>query len=129
MALLLALGMSVLTACGDKNDSSENNSSVSASSEDTKTYTCYEFTVKKADGTNADGYQVQLCIVNADGSLGACLQPIAIVNGVCVYNAATITAPGKYEVHVLDANYQPVELTEHVITNETAFGAYEITLK
>ena len=70
MALLLALGMSVLTACGDKNDSSENNSSVSASSEDTKTYTCYEFTVKKADGTNADGYHVQLCTVQEDGTLG-----------------------------------------------------------
>ena len=131
MSLLLAIGMCTLTACGDDktSESSKETSSTSVSSEETKEYTCYEFTVKKADGTNADGYQVQLCIVNADGSLGACLQPIAIASGVCVYNAQTITAPGKYEVHVLDANYQTVEITEHVVTSETAFGAYEITLK
>ena len=131
MSLLLALGMCALTACGDDkaSDSSKGNSSTSTTSEETKDYTCYEFTVKKADGTNADGYQVQLCIVNADGSLGSCLQPIAIANGVCVYNIANITEPGKYEVHVLDASYQTVEITEHVITSETAFGSYEITLK
>ena len=122
MALLFAFGLGAMTAC----DGGESSSSTSTS-EAGKTYTCYEFTVLDKDGNKvADGYQVQLCIVNADGSLGSCLMPIAVASGVCEYTA--VTEAGVYEAHVLDASFATVELKETVKTSADAFGAYTLQL-
>ena len=122
MALLFAFGLGAMTAC----DGGESSSSTSTS-EAGKTYTCYEFTVLDKDGNKvADGYQVQLCIVNADGSLGSCLMPIAVASGVCEYTA--VTEAGVYEAHVLDASFATVELKEVVRTSADAFGAYTLQL-
>lgn len=130
MALLLACGMSALAACEGDGDSVTDSTPASVTSEEQKEYTCYEFVVLDANGNKVgDGYQVQLCIVDANGELGSCLQPIAVVNGVCVYNAANITAPAIYEAHVLDAAFATVETTEAVRTSADAFGEYTLTLK
>ncbi len=130
MAVLMAFGVSALTAC-DKGgaDSSATSTTSSTASETTKTYTCYEFVVVNADGTKVgDGYQVQVCKVNEDGSVGSCLRPIAVENGVCVYNITNITEPGVYEAHVLDAESNTVELKETVRTSADAFGEYTLTI-
>ena len=130
MALLFACGLGVFAGCDNSGETSTPDSTPSSvTSEETKSYTCYEFAVLNADGTKVgEGYQVQLCIVNENGELGSCLQPIAVVNGICVYNAASITAPAIYEAHVLDASYNTVETKETVRTSADAFGLYEITL-
>ena len=81
--------------------------------------------VKNADGTNADGYFVQLCYVNEDGTEG-CWSPVPVVNGECVYTYATKV--GAYAVHVLNSDMQQVALTEEVTTDATAFKGYTLTL-
>ena len=125
MALLFACGLGAFAACDNSGDSIT--SDVSTTSEASKEYTAYEFVVLNADGTKAaDGYQVQLCNVNADGSLGSCLQPIAIANGVCVYT--NVTEKGVYEAHVLNADFETVALKETVRTSADAFGEYTLTL-
>lgn len=122
MALLFVFGLGALTACGDDASSS----SAPANSEQSKTYTCYEFTVLDASGNKVgEGYNVQLCIVKEDGSLGACLSPIAVVNGVCEYVA--ITEPGVYEAHIMQG-YSTVASKEVVRTSATEFGAYTLQL-
>ena len=123
MAVLMAFGVSAFVACDGGDDSA------STSVETPANTTCYEFVVVNADGTKVgEGYQVQVCIVNEDGSVGACLRPIAVTNGVCVYNEASIKAPGVYEAHVLDEAYTSVELKETVRTSADAFGQYTLTL-
>lgn len=136
MALLFAFGLSALTACNG-GDSSSIDSSVGApasesetSSEESKTYDYYEFTVLDKDGNKvADnaGYKVQLCTPETSVNYN-CYNPVATVNGVCVYNVIPNNTLGEYEVHVLDASYQPVELKEEVTTSADAFGAYTLQL-
>ena len=90
MAVLMAFGVSAFAACNNGGDSASTNNSTT--SETTKTYTCYEFVVVNADGTKVgEGYSVQVCNVNEDGSVGTCLRPIAVTDGVCVYNISNIT--------------------------------------
>ena len=123
MAVLMAFGVSAFVACNG-GDGSE-----STASEAEKTYTCYEFVVVNADGTKVgEGYQVQVCIVDENGEVGACLRPLAVENGVCVYNITNITEPGVYEAHVLDAESNTVALQETVRTSADAFGEYTLTL-
>ncbi|MBR2622713.1 MAG: hypothetical protein IKD15_00630 [Clostridia bacterium] len=134
MALLFAFGLSALTACNGGDSSSSIDSSVGApasesdtSSEESKTYDYYEFTVLDKDGNkvaDSAGYKVQLC--TADNS--NCYNPVATVNGVCVYNVIPNNTLGEYVVHVLNASYQPVELKEAVTTSADAFGAYTLQL-
>lgn len=130
MALLMAFGVSALTACGgDKTENSSPSTETSSTTSEEKTYTCYEFVVLNADGTKVgEGYQVQVCKVNEDGTVGSCLRPIAVVDGVCVYNIQNITEPGVYEAHVLDEESNTVELKEAVRTSADAFGEYTLTL-
>lgn len=137
MALLFAFGLSALTACNG-GDSSSIDSSVGApasesetSSEESKTYDYYEFTVLDKDGNKvADnaGYKVQLCIVNEQGKTLTCYNPVGVVSGVCVYNVIPENKLGAYEAHVLNASYLPVELKEVVTTSADAFGAYTLQL-
>ena len=127
MAALMAFGVSAFVACNGGNGSE------STASEAQKTYTCYEFVVVNADGTKVgEGYQVQVCIVDENGEVGACLRPMPVENGVCVYNIANITAPGVYEAHVLYTNEEgdntSVALQETVRTSADAFGEYTLTL-
>ena len=123
MAVLMAFGVSAFVGCNGGEDSS------STSVETPANTTCYEFVVVNADGTKVgEGYKVQLCKVNEDGSVGSCLRPIAVANGVCVYNDASIKAPGVYEAHVVDAQINTVELKETVRTSADAFGQYTLTL-
>ena len=136
MALTFVLGLGALTACnGDDSSSAPASSSASASvsSEENKNYTCYEFIVLDKDGNKVgDGYNVQLCMVNANGSLGSCLMPIAVVNGVCEYTF--IKTPGIYEVHIVtgsqDEGYsdEGISLKEVVKTSADAFGEYTVQL-
>ena len=122
MAVLMAFGVSAFVGCKGGDNSS-------TASEAQTNYTCYEFTVVNADGTKVgEGYSVQLCVVNEDGSIGSCLRPIAVEDGTCVYNITNITEPGVYEAHVLDKESNPVELKETVTTSAEAFGAYTLTL-
>ena len=122
MAVLMAFGVSTFVACNGGTDSS-------TASEAEKTYTCYEFVVVNADGTKVgEGYQVQVCIVDENGEVGSCLRPLAVENGVCVYNITNITEPGVYEAHVLDAESNSVALKETVRTSADAFGEYTLTL-
>ena len=126
MALLFACGLGAFAACDNSGDSIVSDNSTT--SEESKTYTAYEFVVLNADGTKvADGaYQVQLCIVNEDGEAGSCLMPLAVVNGVCVYT--NVTEKGIYEAHVLNAESETVALKETVRTSADAFGEYTLTL-
>ena len=127
MAVLMAFGVSALAACDKGGDSASTPSSTT--SETTKTYTCYEFVVVNADGTKvADGYSVQLCKVEENGDVGSCLRPIAVTDGVCVYNISNITEPGVYEAHVVDEEMNTVELAEVVRTSADAFGEYTLTI-
>ena len=130
MAVLMAFGVSAFAGCKNNEDNSSTDSTVSSTTSETqKTYTCYEFVVVNADGTKVgDGYQVQVCVVNEDGTVGSCLRPIAVENGVCVYNITNITKPGVYEAHVLDAESNTVELKETVTTSADAFGEYTLTI-
>lgn len=111
LSLVFALGCFAFASCGDKD----------------KTYTAYEFVVQNADGSAVTEGYVQLCVVEEDGELGSCLQPVAIEDGKVVYTL--VTTPGLYEAHVLDASYTQVELAEHVVTSATEFGEYTLTLK
>ena len=114
LAAFLSFGILALTACGGK-DNSESSAPAESSA--------YEITVLNADGTAASGVSVQLCIYE-DGKLGACLMPQAVgANGKVSYTAEKNT----YEIHVLDASYQPLELEEHVVT-EAEYGSYTVTL-
>ena len=123
MALLMAFGVSAFAACGNGGDNSTDSTVNSTTSETQKTYTCYEFIVLNADGTKVgEGYQVNLCFVNEDGTVGSCLRPLPVENGICVYNITNITEPGVYEAHVLDAESNTVELKETVRTSADAFG-------
>lgn len=132
MALMFTLGLGALTACkGDDTSTSSTptSSSVTDSNSETsenKTYNNYEFIVLDKDGNKVgEGYNVQLCVVNPDGSLGACLTPIAVVNGVCKYTP--VTAPGIYEVHLMEG-YNPIEAKETIKTSADSFGEYTIQL-
>lgn len=131
MALLMALGVSAFAGCkkdGNTDTSSPSTETSSTTSEE-KTYTCYEFVVLNADGTKVgEGYQVNLCFVNEDGTVGSCLRPLPVENGICVYNITNITEPGVYEAHVLDAESNTVELKETVRTSANAFGEYTLIL-
>lgn len=121
MALLFAFGLGAFTACGGDDSAS----STPANSEQSKTYTSYEFTVLDASGNKVTGdYKVQLCTAGNSN----CYNPVAVVNGVCVYNAIPDNKLGEYVVHVLDASYQQVELKEEVTTSATEFGAYTLQL-
>ena len=137
MALMLVLGLGALTACGGDNSSSASNSTPSessvatstestsgTSSEESKVYTNYEFIVLDKDGNKVDGYKIQLC--TADGN--NCFNPVDAVNGECVYNVIPNNTLGAYDVHVLDASYQEVELKEAVTTSATAYGLYTLQL-
>ena len=128
MALMFACGLGAFAACDNGGESVTPDTSIT--SEESKNHTSYQFVVLNADGTKVadESYYVQLCNVNEDGKLGTCLSPIAVENGVCVYEHALITAPGIYEAHVLDADANPVELQETVRTSADAFGEYSITL-
>ena len=130
MALLFAFGLSALTACNGGDSSSNIDSSVGApaseadtSSEESKTYDYYEFTVLDKDGNKvADGYKINLCTAD----MSNCYGPLAVENGECVFSI--LTTPGEYVAHVLDASYQEVELKEAVTTSADAFGAYTLQL-
>ena len=123
MALLMAFGVSAFAAC-DKGGNTD-----SSTTSEEKSYTCYEFVVLNADGTKVgEGYQVQVCKVNEDGTVGSCLRPLPVENGICVYNITNITEPGVYEAHVLDAESNTVELKETVRTSADAYGEYTLTL-
>ena len=121
MAVLMAFGVGTLAGCKKNNNDS--------TSETQKTYTCYEFVVVNADGTKVgEGYSVQVCKVDENGNVGSCLKPIAVTDGVCVYDITNITEPGVYEAHVLDAEGSTAELKETVRTSADAFGEYTLTL-
>lgn len=121
MALLFVLGLGALTAC----DGDDSTASSTPTSEQTKTYEYYEFTVLDATGNKvADGYKVQLCTAD----MSNCYNPVDVVNGACVYNVIPENKLGAYVVHVLNASYQEVELKEAVTTSATAFGAYTLQL-
>ena len=124
IALLFACGLGAFAACDNSGDSIT--SDVSTNSEESKTYTAYEFVVLNADGTKAaDGYQVQLCNVET----GLCISYFApVVNGICIYEHALITAPDAYDVHLYTADYQEIALKETVRTSADAFGEYTLTL-
>ena len=130
LAVLMAFGVSAFAGCGG--DDSSVNSETNSTASDAKTYTCYEFVVVNADGTKVgDGYQVQVCKVNEDGTVGSCLRPLTVENGVCVYNIANITEPGVYEAHLLyvtEEDSVTVELKETVRTSADAFGEYTLTI-
>ena len=121
MALLFAFGLGAFTACGGDDSAS----STPANSEQSKTYTSYEFTVLDASGNKiSSGYKVFLCTAD----MSNCFSPIEITNGVCVYNDAQLTVPGEYVAHVMNASYQEVALKEAVTTSATEFGAYTLQL-
>ncbi len=139
LAAFLSFGVLAFTACGGKDNSESNTPTESSVSTGTNSSTpsnsseessggvvelgSYEITVLNADGSAAKDVFVQLCIYE-NGSLGACLMPVAVgVNGKVSYTAEEKT----YEIHVLNASYQPLELEEHVIT-EAAYGSYTVTL-
>ena len=124
MALLFACGLGAFAACDNSGDSIT--SDVSTTSEASKEYTAYEFVVLNADGTKvADGYQVQLC--NADN--GTCINYFApVVNGICVFEHASVTTPGSYDVHLFNADYEEVPLKAEIRTSADAFGEYTLTL-
>ena len=135
MALLMAFGVSAFAGCkkGGNTDTSspstETSSTTSEENSEEKNYTCYGFVVLNADGTKVgEGYQVQVCKVNEDGTVGSCLRPLPVENGICVYNITNITEPGVYEAHVLDAESNTVELKETVRTSANAFGEYTLIL-
>ena len=114
----------VNTESSDTGDSDTGSSDTS--SEEEKELNGYVFTVKNADGTAASNVFVQLCTINADGSLGSCFMPIMVNNGTVEYTFNGFTA-GVYEIHLLASDCQtPLEYEE---TNKKTPASYsEITL-
>ena len=122
MALLFTLGLGALAAC----EVEDTASSSPAASESAKAENCYVFTVLGADGNkvSGEGYTINLC--TADNAM--CHAQVAVVDGVCIYDVATITAPTELVVHVYK-NYEELELKTPVTTNASAWGSYTLQLK
>lgn len=88
--------------------------------------TVYTFIILNSDGTPATNVQVQLCVL---GNSAACYMPIsADANGVVEYNPAGFPGEGEYEIHLLDANYAPLEFNGPVST-PTIYSTITLTLK
>ncbi len=104
MTLTLCAGMgAAMVACDDGASGDSVSTSAPANKE-----TTYNFKVLNKDNTPANGYKIQLCKKNADGSLGACLVYLApVVNGVATFPVTdTSTA---YEVHLLSPDGTPMD--------------------
>lgn len=102
--------------------------------------TSVNVTVKLPDNTPAQGVWVQLCVVGADNSLGACLEPVETnAQGVATVTKGIEKEYGKiYEVHLtgvpteyqyVDANGTPYEKTKGKHVDITDTSTLTITLK
>lgn len=102
--------------------------------------TSISITVKLPDNTPAQGIWVQLCVVGADNTLGACLEPVETnAQGVATVTKGIEKEYGKiYEVHLtgvpteyqyVDANGTPYEKTKGKHVDITDTSTLTITLK
>lgn len=102
--------------------------------------TSISITVKLPDNTPAQGIWVQLCVVGADNTLGACLEPVETnAQGVATVTKGIEKEYGKiYEVHLtgvpteyqyVDANGTPYEKTTGKHVDITDTSTLTITLK
>ena len=114
-------------ACGgdtDSTSSTPSNSSTQSSVE--QTTDAYVFTVLNADGSAAQGVNVQLCVL---GNSAACFMPVATdANGKVSYNPMGFPGAGEYEIHLFDLSMQPLEFDGPVST-PTVYGEITLTLK
>lgn len=102
--------------------------------------TSVSITIKLPDNTPAQGIWVQLCVVAADNTLGACLEPVETnAQGVATVTKGIEKEYGKiYEVHLtgvpteyqyVDANGTPYEKTKGKHVDITDTSTLTITLK
>lgn len=118
----LCMGTLAFTACGGDDSSTPANTNTESGSESKEELDCYVFNIVNAEGT----VSVQLCTVNADGTLGTCYMPVQAVNGKVEYNPNGFPGAGVYEIHLLDESYTAIEFEE---TNKKTPATYsEITL-
>ncbi len=95
MALTMCFGLGMaFTACGgNDNPGAEQNYAAT-----------YVFNVTKNNAA-AVGYQIQLCSKNADGTLGACEQPVDVgSDGIAKVGITDVST--AYEIHVMKDNKQ-----------------------
>ena len=114
-AMIMCFAMFAFSSCGGSKE---------------KTYTAYEITVLYENGKPATDVYVQLCTIDeTTGELGMCYQPAKVdAKGKIEYSPAGFPGAGVYEIHVLDANYQAVEVEGETIT-KAVYGAYTVTIK
>lgn len=102
--------------------------------------TSVSITIKLPDNTPAQGIWVQLCVVAADNTLGACLEPVETnAQGVATVSNGIDKANGKmYEVHLtgvpteyqyVDASGTPYEKGKGAHVDITNPSSLTITLK
>jgi hypothetical protein len=118
----MALGLCFTAAAcgGDTDETSNTQSSVEQTTEG------YTFIVLNADGTPAQGVNVQLCVL---GNAAACYMPIATdASGKVIYNPMGFPGAGEYEIHLFDLNMSALEFTGPVST-PTVYGEITLTLK
>lgn len=121
MALLFTLGLGAFAACEVEDTASD-----STASDSVKAENCYVITVLDAAGNKVSGtgYKINLC--TADNT--TCHALVDVVDGVCVYDVATITAPTALVIHV-QKDYKELELKETVTTKADAWDEYTVQLK
>ena len=117
-SLSLCAGVCAMTACefslggGTSSSTAPATSSAEASSEATATANAFKFKVLNADGTPSTNVYIQLCIADT------CYAPVQTdENGEVSY-----TSPAGavvHEIHVLDAEYAPVEFEGAAETGAT----------
>lgn len=91
VAITMCFGLGLtLTACDNGGNPTNSEQSANAT---------YVFSVTKNNAA-AIGYEIQLCTKNADGSLGACLQPVAVgADGLAKIAISDVNS--VYEIHVM----------------------------
>ena len=121
--MAMALGFcfcagATVAACGGDNGNG-------TSSE--QTTNAYTFIVLNADGSAAEGVNVQLCVL---GNSAACFMPVAAdANGEVVYTPTGFPGAGEYEIHLLSADYSTSLEFNGPVTTPTIYSTITLTLK
>ena len=95
--------------------------------EQTTSAIAYEFIILNADGSAAEGVNVQLCVL---GNAATCYMPIAAdAHGKVIYTPAGFPGKGEYEIHLLSADYSTSLEFDGPVSTPTIYSTIILTLK